>query len=190
MLFHSKKKPPLTREQFNNPRFSIGEHTYGSPEIKSFNDGTRLSIGKFCSIASKVTILLGGNHRTDWGSTYPFPDLTERWPEAEGISGHPQTNGDLSIGNDVWIGYGATILSGLQIGSGAVIGACSVVTGDVAPYAIVAGNPARLIRKRFPPELCNRLLEHAWWDLPIDTIRKNIDIICSPQIDKLLQITP
>ncbi len=188
MFFRAPKRPPLTREQFNNPLFSIGEHTYGCPEIKSFSDGTKLSIGKFCSIASQVTILLGGNHRTDWNSTYPFPDMPGQWPEAESISGHPQTKGDLSIGHDVWIGYGSTILSGLSIGSGVVIGACSIVASDVEPYGIVAGNPARLVKSRFPPELCEQLLAHEWWDLPEEVIRKNLDIICSNQIHKLLRI--
>ncbi len=189
MFFRSKKKPPVTREQFNNPLYTIGEYTYGKPTICSFDDGTRLTIGKFCSISDKVTLLLGGNHRTDWVSTYPFSDIQEQWPEASNIQGHPQSKGDLNIGHDVWIGHGATILSGLTIGSGAVIGACSIVTRDVAPYEIVAGNPAQLIKIRFSPELCEQLLAKAWWNWPIDKIKEHIDIICSARIDKLLQIS-
>ncbi len=190
MFFRSqKKKPPVTSEQFDNPLFNIGEHTYGKPTICSFDDGTRLTIGKFCSISDKVTFLLGGNHRTDWCSTYPFPDLNEQWPDAADIPGHPQTKGDLIIGHDVWIGHGATILSGLSIGSGAVIGACSVVTKDVAPYGIVAGNPAQIIKSRFSPELCEQLLEKCWWNWPVEKIKEHIEIICSNRIDKLLQIT-
>ena len=188
MFFRLKKKPPVTREQFNNPLFSIGEYTYGRPTICSFDDGTRLTIGKFCSISDKVTIILGGNHRTDWVSTFPFPDLTDQWPQAKSIQGHPKTKGDLIIGHDVWIGHGATILSGIRIGSGAVIGACSVVTRDVAPYQIVAGNPAEIIKSRFSPEVCEQLLVKAWWKWPVETIKKNIDTICSDRIDKLLQI--
>jgi len=188
MFFRSKKKPPLTRELFDDPLFTIGEHTYGRPTICSFDDGTRLKIGKFCSISDKVTLILGGNHRTDWITTYPFPDLTQQWPEAASITGHPVSKGDLDIGNDVWIGHGATILSGLTIGSGAVIGACSVVTSDVAPYAIVAGNPARQIRKRFSPEICQQLFELAWWEWPVETIKKNIEILCSERIHELLNI--
>jgi acetyltransferase-like isoleucine patch superfamily enzyme len=190
MFFRSKKKPPVTREQFDNPLYSIGEFTYGKPTICSFNDGTRLTIGKFCSISDKVTLLLGGNHRIDWVSTYPFPDLPVQWPEAANIGGHPLSKGDLTIGHDVWIGHGATILSGVTIGSGAVIGACSVVTRDVAPYEIVAGNPAQLIKSRFSPETCAQLLAKAWWNWPVETIKAHIEIICSDRIDKLLQISP
>jgi len=189
MFFRSQKKPPLTNEQFNNPLFDIGDYTYGKPTICSFDDGTRLTIGKFCSISDKVTFLLGGNHRTDWVSTYPFPDLAEQWPEAADISGHPQTKGNLTIGHDVWIGHGATILSGITIGSGAVIGACSVVTKNVAPYQIVAGNPAQIIRNRFSTQLCEQLLAQAWWEWPVEMIREHIETICSNRIEDILQIS-
>ncbi len=189
MFFHSQKKPPITREQFSNPLFTIGEHTYGRPDIRSYPDNTRLTIGKFCSISAKVTIILGGNHRIDWASTYPFSAFSHQWPEAENISGHPHTKGDLIIGHDVWIGHGATILSGLTIGSGAVIGACSVVSRDVPPYGIVIGNPAQLIRKRFDQELCNGLMELSWWHWPEDKIKKNMELICSDRIQELLKVT-
>ena len=191
MLFRAKKKrPPITRDLFNNPLYTIGEHTYGKPTICSYNDQTRLHIGKFCSISDKVTFILGGNHRVDWATTYPFPDLEEGWPEAAHISGHPASKGDLHIDHDVWIGHGATILSGLTIGSGAVIGACSVVTKDVAPYTMVAGNPATPIRQRFTPELCEQLLELAWWDWPLDTIKQHMETLCSNRLDELLKIQP
>lgn len=187
MFFRSQKKPPITREQFDNPLFSIGEHTYGRPTICSYGDGTELNVGKFCSISDKVTFLLGGNHRTDWVTTYPFPDMPQQWPEAEDIEGHPQSKGSLNIGHDVWIGHGVTVLSGLSIGSGAVIGACSVVTRDVAPYEIVAGNPARFIKKRFSPDICEQLLALAWWDWPLETIREKMKLLCSGNIDQLLK---
>ncbi len=188
MFFRSQKKPPSTREQFDNPLFTIGEYTYGHPDIRSYGDQTHLTIGKFCSISAKVTIILGGNHRIDWATTYPFSALTRQWPEAEDISGHPWTKGDLTIGHDVWIGHGATILSGLTIGSGAVIGACSVVNRDVPPYGIVAGNPAQIIRKRFDQESCKSLLELSWWHWPEDKIRKNMVLICSDRIQELLKV--
>ena len=189
MFFRSKKKPPMTREQFDNPLFTIGEHTYGRPTICSYGDGSRLNIGKFCSISDKVTFLLGGNHRTDWATTYPFPDMPQHWPEAQEILGHPISKGDLNIGHDVWVGHGATILSGLSIGSGAVIGACSVVTRDVEPYEIVAGNPSQHIRTRFTTDVCEQLLALAWWEWPVETIREQMELLCSANIDKLLQIS-
>lgn len=188
MFLRSPKKPPATREQFSNPLFSIGKHTYGKPDIRSYGDNTRLSIGKFCSISSQVTIILGGNHRIDWATTYPFPALASLWPEAGNISGHPGTKGDLIIGHDVWIGHGATILSGLTIGSGAVIGACSVVHQDIPPYGIVAGNPAGLLRSRFDRKTCDALLELCWWDWPEEKIRKNVALICSDRIHELLKV--
>jgi len=189
MFFSSPKKPPATREQFSNPLFSIGKHTYGKPDIRTYGDNTRLTIGRFCSISSKVTIILGGNHRIDWVTTYPFPALSSEWPEARAISGHPESKGDLTIGHDVWIGHGATILSGLTIGSGAVIGACSVVNQDIPPYGIVAGNPARLLRTRFDQETCNALLEMSWWNWPEDTIKKHMELLCSNRIHELLKVT-
>jgi len=189
MLFSRKKKQPLTRDKISGPNLSIGNHTYGEPTILTFDQTTRLSIGRFCSISDQVTIILGGNHRTDWLTTYPFPAFAQIWPEASAIEGHPASKGDISIGNDIWIGYGATILSGVTIGNGAVIGAESVVTDDVAPYAIVAGNPARERKKRFEQKTIEALLQLAWWDWPEEKIRKNLSLLCSDQIKQLLAQT-
>ena len=143
MFFSRKKKQTLTRDRIFGPTFSIGDHTYGEPTILQFDQTTRLVMGRFCSISDQVTLILGGNHRSDWITTYPFPAFKERWPEAATIKGHPASKGDIVIGNDVWIGYSATILSGVTIGSGAVIGTQALISRDVAPYAIMAGNPAR-----------------------------------------------
>jgi acetyltransferase-like isoleucine patch superfamily enzyme len=156
----------------DNPRFAahkIGRGTYGSPQVLSWRDGTALEIGSFCSISDSVTIMLGGEHRTDWVTTYPFSQL---YPEAEGFKGHPHTKGDVLIGNDVWIGYGALILSGVRIGNGAVVAARSVVRTNVEPYSIVAGNPSRHVRFRFDEESVNALEEIAWWDWPLDKIKE------------------
>ena len=131
-----------SRYMAENPayaKYSIGRFTYGEPTVLDYGDAT-LKVGSFCSISDGVKVLLGGNHRADWLTTYPFPEL---WPEAQGMPGHPATKGDVIIGHDVWIGLDALILSGVQVGDGAIIGARSVVTKSVAPYAIVAGNPAR-----------------------------------------------
>lgn len=181
--------PPYTRELINALyRENIGEYTYGLPQIRSWGEGTTLKMGKFCCIADNVTIFLGGNHRTDWITTYPFPAI-ESWRDASEIKGHPATKGDVIIGNDVWIGSHATILSGIKIGDGAVIGAFSVVTNDVDPYSIVAGNPAKLVRKRFDEETVNKLLLVRWWDWPAEKVRKNLRYLCSSQIDFFLNET-
>lgn len=131
----------------------IGSYTYGNPRLFHWGEDSKLKIGKFCSIADDVKIFLGGNHRMDWITTYPFSALKEEWPEAKDVKGHPATKGDVVIGNDVWIGYGATILSGVKIGNGAVIGAMAVVSKDVEPYSVVVGNPALEVKKDFPKML-------------------------------------
>ena len=166
-------------------KVKVGEYTYGLPTVMHWGEDASLKVGKFSSFAPNVIISLGGNHRIDWVTTYPFSSLPEAWPEAAMIEGHPATNGDVVIGNDVWVGYGATILSGVTIGDGAVIAACSVVTKDVAPYAIVGGNPARQIRKRFDEATIEKLLRSQWWNWPIDKIRKNIKLLCSNAIDSI-----
>ena len=163
----------------------IGKHTYGNPTVIKGRNSGDLKIGKYCSISEQVLIMLGREHRKDWVTTYPFPAFHEAWPEAKDIPGVEISKGDVIIGNDVWICFGATILSGVTIGDGAVIGARAVVTKDVAPYAVVAGNPAREIKKRFSDEQIKKLLEIKWWDWPEDKIRENINILCSPDIEKI-----
>jgi acetyltransferase-like isoleucine patch superfamily enzyme len=163
----------------------IGKYTYGKPEIIKGDNSGDLFIGKFCSIASGVVILLGRNHRKDWITTYPFPAFPGDWPEARDIPECENSKGDVIIGNDVWIGLGATILSGVRIGDGAVIGARAVVAKDVAPYAIVVGNTAREIGKRFDEKTIEKLLDMKWWDWAEERIRADIRILCSPNTDKL-----
>lgn len=165
---------------------NIGDFTYGNPKVMDWDEGARLYIGKFCSIADEVTIFLGGEHRTDWASTYPFSALISEWPNAVSVEGHPKTKGDVIIGNDVWIGYGSTILSGVKIGNGAVIGAKSVVTKDVEPYSIVAGNPIKFIKNRFSNDSIEKLLKVEWWDWEIEKIKKNISLLCSNNLTSLL----
>jgi acetyltransferase-like isoleucine patch superfamily enzyme len=150
----------------------------------SRGEGASLKIGRYCSIGTNVTIFLGSEHRTDWVSTYPFPFL---WEEARLIKGHPSTKGDVVIGNDVWIGFGATILSGVTIGDGAAIGACSLVIREVPPYAIVAGNPARVVRHRFDEETIRKLLEIKWWDWPDEKVKNNVHLICSDSVNSFIK---
>ena len=181
---------PQRRHTKDHPEYAghaIGDHTYGTPQILSWGEGASLRIGKFCSIAQDVVILLGGEHRTDWVSTYPFNMFFD---DVRKVPGHPKTKGDVTIGNDVWIGARAMILSGVTIGDGAVIGAASVVTTDVAPYSIVAGNPARLIRKRFDEPTVERLLKLRWWDWSLDRIKKNLPLLFSDRTHDLIDQNP
>jgi len=180
------------KEILKGDNFEIGEYSYCTIPPKIFgHPGIKLKIGKFCSIAEGVVILLGLEHRIDRLTTYPFRSRIDDWPEVSSL-GYAEidgvSKGDVIIGNDVWIGYGAMILSGVRIGDGAVVGAGAVVTRDVEPYTIVAGNPIRSIRKRFDDETIRKLLEIKWWDWPIEKISKNVEIICSNDIQKLIQI--
>ncbi len=181
------KQKFYTKDYLTEKKYEIGDYTYGNPKIYDWNEGATLKIGKFCSIADNVKIFLGGNHRIDWITTYPFPALKD-WPEASKIKGHPATKGDVIIGNDVWIGNGATLLSGINIGDGSVIGGQAVVTANVEPYCIIAGNPARVIRKRFNDTIINKLLNLKWWNWPADKIKKNTALLCSNNIDQLPEV--
>ncbi|MFD0936397.1 CatB-related O-acetyltransferase, partial [Methylobacterium trifolii] len=126
--------------------FSIGAYSYGCPKVRFPESGRRLTIGRYCSIADKVEILLGGDHRLDWVSTYPFAAMAGLWPDAQAPEDYHVSRGDVAIGHDVWLGSGCMILAGVTIGHGAVVAARAVVTRDVPPYAIVAGNPAQVVR--------------------------------------------
>ena len=184
MKIRIKKKKRYTRDILKAENFKIGEYTYGTPKVYAIWQGAKLKIGKFCSIAGEdVEIFLGDNHRTDWVSTYPFPVFLDEWPEAGSISGYYATRGDVIIGNDVWIGHRVMILSGVRIGDGAVVGARSVVARDVAPYSVVVGNPAVLVRKRFDDETIAKLLQIQWWNWPIQKIRENIPKLNSGEVD-------
>lgn len=161
-------------------RHTIGRHSYGSPLIHFENSGARLHVGQFCSFAEGVQIFLGGEHRVDWITTYPFPALFE---QAAHHRGHPATKGDVIVGNDVWLGRGATLLSGVTISDGAVVGAGAVVGKDVAPFTIVGGNPARPIRSRFSAEQIDGLLRIGWWNWPLDRILQQLPTLLSGDLD-------
>jgi acetyltransferase-like isoleucine patch superfamily enzyme len=180
------RKNFYTKYVLKDQNLKIGEYTYGKPKVLYSSSSNKLVIGKYCSIAPEVVIFLGGNHRTDWVTTYPFPALPYEWPIADNIKGHPSSKGSVIIGNDVYIGYGAMILSGVQIGDGSVIAARAVVTKNVAPYSVVAGNPAKLKKNRFNPEQIKNLLEIKWWNWSKDKIQDNVQILCSPNIDNFI----
>jgi acetyltransferase-like isoleucine patch superfamily enzyme len=164
----------------NDPRVRVGDYTYGDPEFLLWDDSERIEIGKFCSIADNVTIFSGGEHRQDWISTYPFRIAFGL--EGQNKDGHPQSKGPTIIENDVWIGFGAVILSGVTVGNGAIIGARSVVTKDVPAYHVVGGNPAKVIRQRFSDVKIEKLLRMAWWDWPLERILKAVPILCSDRL--------
>jgi acetyltransferase-like isoleucine patch superfamily enzyme len=165
-------------------RIEIGRFTYGNPEFKLWQADEKIQIGSFCSIADNVVIFAGGEHNTHWITTYPLRIVFDLLGKNQ--DGHPATKGQTIIGNDVWIGYGATILSGVKIGDGAVIGACSVVASDVPAYAIYAGNPARHVRYRFKKREIKKIQKLAWWDWPLESIILKADLLCSPEIRKFL----
>lgn len=173
-----KKKPVTLQERY--PQYKIGRHSYGDLKVRSWGEGTFLEVGAFCSFASGVKVFLGGEHRVDWVTSFPF---TELWKELAGhFPGHPRSKGDVVIGNDVWIGTEAIIMSGVRIGDGAVIGARAVVTKDVPPYAIVAGNPARLVRFRFERSVIDQLIALAWWQWDDQRIGNLLPLLLSADI--------
>ena len=167
-----------------HPEAEIGRWSYGDLTVHSWGEGAKLTVGAFCSIAPGVQVLLGGEHRPDWVTTFPFTAL---WPGAAHIPGHPRTKGDVSIGSDVWIGTEAMILSGVSIADGAVVAARSVVADDVEPYAIVAGVPARVIRKRFDDATIKRLRAVAWWTWPDEAIHEMLPLLLGADIDAFLR---
>lgn len=162
-----------------NSYITLGRFSYGfeNVSVRQWGEGASLNIGQFCSIADNINIFLGGNHRIDWITTFPFGHIYQEELGGQDIVGHPATKGTVTIGNDVWIGSGSTILSGVNIGDGAVISANATVVKDVQPYQIVAGNPAAPIRKRFSDEIIELLLILRWWDLEISELKKIIIIL-------------
>lgn len=181
-----------------NPQIIVGDYTYyDDPEnVHNFEKnvlylfefmGDKLIIGKFCQIATGVRFIMNGsNHAMNGFSTYPFKVFGGEWESKD--PNRVISKGDTVIGNDVWIGYNATIMQGIQIGDGAIIGTNSLVTRDVEPYTIVGGNPAREIRKRFDNETIKMLLMLKWWDWDIEKITDNLDIITSGDISELKRI--
>ena len=147
----------------------------------------QLEIGKFCSVACGAKFLFtSANHTARSLSTYPFPIFFEEWGlDVKNITSAWDNKGGIVIGNDVWIGFEAVILSGVTIGDGAIIGTRAVVTKDVPPYTVVGGVPARPIRKRFSDEVISELLKLQWWDWPADKIKENLAAIQSGRMEDL-----
>ena len=162
----------------------VGRYTYGvTPErirVLEWGEEANLFIGHFCSIAKGLKVFLGGEHRVDWITTFPFGHVFQNELCVEKIAGHPRTKGDVVIGNDVWTGQDVTIMSGVKIGNGAVIAAGSVLTRDVGPYEVWGGNPARKLKLRFSEEIIEALLHLAWWDMPIEMIQDVYVLLSQP----------
>lgn len=181
-----------------NPQIIVGDYTYyDDPEdVYNFEKnvlylfdfiGDKLIIGKFCQIATAVVFIMNGaSHPINGFSTYPFQVFGKAWAEKSPMQ--VVSKGDTIIGNDVWIGKGATIMPGIKIGDGAIIGTKSLVTKDVSPYTIVGGNPAKEIRKRFDEETIQSLLALKWWDWDMQKITDNLEAITSGKIDVLKKI--
>ena len=165
----------------------FGKYSYGKPMIFWENENAKLVVGNFCSIAEGVNIYLGGNHRTDWVTTYPFGHRDKNKFNNFNGEGHPSTKGGIVIGNDVWIGRNATIMSGVTIGDGAVIANNSHVVKNVEPYSLVGGNPAKFIKYRFTQEQIEKLLEIKWWYWDDNKINKFTPLLCNNNIDEFIE---
>ena len=183
-----------------NPKIIIGDYTYYDDPEDSENfernvlyhypfSKDKLIIGKFCALATGVKFIMNGaNHKTSGFSTYPFYIFGNGWDKVTPQKNELPFKGDTVIGNDVWIGYKSIIMPGVKIGDGAIIAAKSIVTKDVPPYAIVGGNPAKIINKRFDDKTIEKLLTIAWWDWDIKRISVNLNKIVNGNIDELLSI--
>ena len=188
------------RSVVTNPDIEIGEYTIYNDFVNDPRDfeknnvlyhykinRDKLKIGKFCSIACGTKFLFNSaNHTLGSLSTYSFPIFFEEWElDPKNVADAWDNKGDIVVGNDVWIGFEAVILSGVKIGDGAIIGARAVVTKDVEPYTIVGGVPARPIRKRFDDKTIEELLRIRWWDQDAEKIKENLPAIMSGDIKKL-----
>lgn len=181
-----------------NPNIIVGDYTYYDDfeNVENFEKnvkylfdfvGDKLIIGKFCMIASDVKFIMNGaNHMTDSLSTYPFAIFGKGWENAMEGKAYPK-KGNITIGNDVWIGYNATIMAGVTIGDGAIIATNSTVIKDVEPYSVVGGNPAKEIKKRFSKEVITKLLKLQWWNWDIQKITKNIQNLTDNEIENLVE---
>ncbi len=175
----------------------IGDYTYfddrrNGPENFEVNNvlynydfsKVKLVIGKFCAIAAETHFIMTGDHKLDAISTYPFPVFQHGWENAFSIAALP-VKGDIIVGNDVWFGYDSLIMNGTTIGHGAIIASGAVVVKDVPPYAIVAGNPAKVVKMRFDDKTIERLLRISWWDWDIEKISRHLQLICHLDVDQL-----
>jgi len=173
----------------SDDRISIGKGTYasGPPRLRAHHPNNRIAIGKYCSLAENVTIFAGGNHPMHQITTHPLALYLDAAGFAEWTRECRDGDETTTIGNDVWLGDGAMVLSGVTVGDGAVIGARAVVARDVPPYAIVAGNPASVVRMRFSESEIAALLRIRWWDWTSERISEAVPMLCSGNIEAFLR---
>lgn len=172
-------------DQIREGRVVMGRYSYGVPQVHSWPDDAKLLIGNFTSIADEVHILLGGDHPTNWVSTFPFRvrmALPGAWQD-----GMPSSKGNVWIGSDVWIGHGVTILSGVSIGNGSIIVSRSVVNKDVEPYTIAGGIPCKPLRKRFNDQQIESLGRIQWWNWSDQDILAAVDLLSSANIQRFVE---
>jgi len=164
----------------------IGKHTYGKIVVDAYEGSeSKITIGKYCSISRDVRFINGGIHPIDWVSLYPF---RIKWKmEGALADGMPASKGPIEVMNDVWIGTGSTILSGVTIGNGAIIMAGSIVTKDVPAFTIVGGIPAKPVKKRFSDQEIQALEEIKWWDWSEEKIKENVDLLSATDLTKFIE---
>lgn len=185
------------RNTVKNPNVVVGDYTYYDDPEDSENFernvlyhypfvGDKLVIGKFCALARGVKFIMNGaNHKLSGFSTYPFGIFGQGWEAAVPAPADLPSRGDTVVGNDVWIGYDALVMPGVKIGNGAIVAARAVVVKDVPAYAVVGGNPAQVLKSRFPPETVAALEQIAWWNWPVEKITRHLKSIVAADLDAL-----
>ncbi|MEU5383360.1 CatB-related O-acetyltransferase [Kitasatospora cineracea] len=191
----------LLRPLVTSPLIEVGEFTYYDDPVDPtaferrnvlYHYGPeKLVIGRFCALGEGVRFLMNGaNHRMDGPSTFPFPIMGGSWADHFDLLTGLPGRGDTTVGNDVWLGYGAVVMPGVRIGHGAIVAAGSVVVDDVPDYGVVGGNPARLLRRRHGDADVDRLLALAWWDWPLPHLTAHLRTVMSGTVDELAAAAP
>ncbi|MFJ8432393.1 CatB-related O-acetyltransferase [Kitasatospora sp. NPDC094019] len=191
----------LLRPLVKSPLIEVGEFTYyddpddptafESRNVLYHYGPERLVIGRYCALGTGVRFIMNGaNHRTDGPSTFPFPIMGGSWADSFDLLTDLPNRGDTVVGSDVWFGNGVTVMPGVRIGHGAIVATGSVVTADVPDYAVIGGNPARVIRSRYSEDEIARLLAVAWWDWPTEHITAHVRTIMSGTVEELEAAAP
>lgn len=201
-IFPNPKIPSLCfiKNVIKNPNIIVGEYTYyddinGAENFESHVThhydfiGDKLIIGKFCAIAKGIEFIMNGaNHRINSITIYPFNIMGNGWEKSAPSLTDLKLKGDTIVGNDVWIGQNVTVMPAVHIGDGAIIGANSIVAKDIPPYSVAVGNPCEVKRKRFDEDLIEYLLQIKWWDWNSEKIFKNMEALCSGDLNKIKNI--